>query len=340
MRTAIMGAGSLGIIIGALIAKGGTDVDLVDINKENVDSLNKNGARITGPLELTVPVKAYTPEDMRGQYDLVLLLTKQWNNPVALPKLVPHLHANSIVCTLQNGIPEESVAEFVGRERTIGGTVGFGAIWREPGVSELASTVEVLRNFAFDIGEMDNRVTPRLEAVSRILSHVGNCALIENFTGARWAKLLMNATFSGMSAALGCTFGDVLHNDEAMGYLARIADETVKTAHAQGVRLITMQGFDFNFFELQAADDLQTRLMPVYQRIWSKHATTKASMLQDLEKGRPCEVDCINGYVCAKGGEKGISTPINDHVVRLVRQVEQTKQLPTFTANLSTFAIK
>jgi 2-dehydropantoate 2-reductase len=333
-----MGAGSLGIIIGALIAKGGVDVELVDINRENVNALNTNGARITGPLEMTVPVKARTPEEMQGQYDLVLLLTKQWNNPTALPELLPHLHATSTVCTLQNGIPEESVAAVVGRERTIGGTVGFGAIWREPGVSELASTVEVLRNYAFDIGEMDNRLTPRLEAVSRVLGHVGNCALIENFTGARWAKLLMNATFSGMSAALGCTFGDVLENEAAMTYLARIADETVKTAHAQGVNLITMQDYDFNQFEMQSPGELQTRLMPVYQRIWSKHVTTKASMLQDLEKGRPCEVDSINGHVCAKGREKGIPTPVNDHVVALVKQVEQTKQLPEFTTNLSTFS--
>lgn len=338
MRTAVMGAGSLGIIIGALIAKGGVDVELIDINEENVNALNKKGARIIGPLEVTVPVKACTPEEMHGQYDLVLLLTKQWNNAAALPKLLPHLGADSTVCTLQNGIPEESVAESVGMARTVGGTVGFGAIWREPGVSELASTMEVLRNFAFDIGEMTNRVTPRLEAVARILGHVGKCALIENFTGARWAKLLMNATFSGMSAALGCTFGDVLHNDQAMGYLARIADETVKTAHAHGVRLITMQDYDFNQFELQEPDDLQTRLMPVYQRIWSRHMATKASMLQDLEKGRPCEIDFINGHVCVKGKKKGLPTPVNDHVVKLVKRIETTKQLPNFATNLATFA--
>lgn len=338
MRTAVMGAGSLGIIIGALIAKGGVDVELVDINKENVEALNRNGARITGPLEATVPVRACTPEEMQGQYDLVLLLTKQWNNAAALPGLLPHLHANSTVCTLQNGIPEESVAGYVGRERTVGGTVGFGAIWREPGVSELASAMDVLKNFAFDIGEMNDRITPRLEAVGRVLSNVGHCALIENFTGARWTKLLMNATFSGMSASLGCTFGDVLRDGRAMAHLARIADETVKTAHAVGVRLINMQDYDFNLFELQGPDDLQTRLMPVYERIWSKHTATKASMLQDLEKGRPCEVDFINGHVCTKGREKGVPTPVNDHVVKLVKQAERAKTLPDFATNLPTFA--
>jgi 2-dehydropantoate 2-reductase len=275
---------------------------------------------------------------MSGTYDLVLLLTKQWNNAAALPALLPHLHDGSTVCTLQNGIPEESVAAVVGRERTVGGTVGFGAIWREPGVSELASSMDVVKNYAFDIGEMDDRITPRLEKVAAVLGRVGHTALLENFSGARWSKLLMNATFSGMSASLGCPFGDVLHSPEAMKYIARIADETVRTAHACNVRLAVMQDFDFNQFKLESPDDLEKRLLPVYNRIWSRHVATKASMLQDLEKGRPCEISFINGHVCAKGREKGVPTPVNDHVVSLVKAAEAAKAVPTFAVNLPTFA--
>jgi 2-dehydropantoate 2-reductase len=332
-----MGAGSLGTIIGALITKGGVPVELVDVDKANVDALNAKGAKITGFMDLTVPVKACTPEQMSGKYDLVILLTKQWNNPAALPSLLPYLHENSTVCTLQNGIPEESVASCVGKERTIGGTVGFGATWRGPGVSELASTVEVVQNFAFDIGEMTNTITPRLEKVAAVLGHVGHTELVENFSGARWSKLLMNATFSGMSAALNCSFGDVLHNDEAMRALMRIADETVRAAHANGVRLVVMQDFDFNQFELSSPRDA-SRLLPVYHRIWDKHVKTRASMLQDLEKGRPCEIDFINGHVCAKGKAKGVPTPVNDQVVKLVKAAQDAKTLGDFKTNLPTFA--
>ncbi|MCX7915924.1 MAG: 2-dehydropantoate 2-reductase, partial [Verrucomicrobiae bacterium] len=137
MRTAILGAGALGIIIGALMTKNGKQVELIDANKANVDALNANGATVTGYLNLRQPVTAITPDQMSGKYDLVILLTKQTDNDKALPPLLPHLHEESIVCTLQNGIPEETVASFVGRERTIGGAVGFGATWLGPGVSEL-----------------------------------------------------------------------------------------------------------------------------------------------------------------------------------------------------------
>jgi 2-dehydropantoate 2-reductase len=332
-----MGAGSLGIIIGALISKGGVPVELVDVDTANVDALNANGARITGFMDLTVPVKACTPDTMNGQYDLVLLLTKQWNNAAALPALLPHLHDASTVCTLQNGIPEESVASYVGQARTIGGTVGFGATYRGPGVSELASTADVVEKFAFDIGEMTNTITPRLEQVAGVLNHVGHTELVENFSGARWSKLLMNATFSGMSAALGCSFGDVLYNDDAMKALVRIADETVRTAHACGVRMVTMQDFNFNDFALSSPEDRE-RVLPVYRRIWAKHVNTRASMLQDLEKKRPCEIGFINGHVCAKGRAAGVATPVNDHVVKLVKAAEADKTIPDFATNLPTFA--
>ena len=151
MKTAIVGAGALGIIIGALMTSNGKEVDLIDSFKENVDALNANGATVTGNLALHHPVKALTPEEMTGTYDLIFLLTKQTANETALPALLPHLHKDSIVCTLQNGVPENSVASYVGKERTIGGAVGFGATWLKPGVSELTSSMEAVEKFAFEI---------------------------------------------------------------------------------------------------------------------------------------------------------------------------------------------
>lgn len=337
MRTAIVGSGSLGIIIGALLAKAGQDVELVDIDADNVKALQTKGATVTGSMDLNVPVRSCLPGDMKGVYDLVLLLTKQVNNAAALPELLPHLGPNSTVCTLQNGIPEESVAAIVGQERTIGATVGFGATWQGPGVSALTSTMMALERYAFDIGEMDGAITPRLKAVQSVLGHVGTCTMVDNLSGVRWSKLLMNATFSGMSAACGCDFGTVLDSEQAMHFLSRIADETVKAAHACGVTMAWMQDFDFNQFELTPGRDLSA-LMPTYLRIWNQHRKLKASMLQDLEKGRKTEIAFINGHVCTKGQVKGLATPVNDMVVALVQQAEQSGKIPVFAESLRAFA--
>lgn len=336
MRTAIMGAGSLGTIIGALMARGGKDIDLIDVNRQNVDALNSAGATITGFMEVNVPVRAITPDEMTGYYDLVFLLTKQTYNHEALNQLLPHLYQKSIVCTLQNGIPEESVASYVGRERTIGGAVGFGATWIGPGVSMLTSPADTVKQFAFDIGEMDGSLNPRLERVKEILGLAGGCHILTNLMGIRWTKLLMNATFSGMSAALGCTFGDVLNDERAMVCVAHIADETIKVARASGYRLVKMQGVDFEFLELKDSGDIPGK-MDFYRKVWGPHGKLKASMLQDLEKGRKTEIDYINGMVCKKGREFGLPTPYDDMVVELVKEAEARGVVPDLETNIKRF---
>ena len=105
MRAAVYGAGALGTVLGAALTRSGADVELVSRDQEHVDALNRSGARITGLREWTVPVKACTPQQMSGRYDVILLLTKQMANTAALPRLAEHLAPDGIVCALQNGIP-------------------------------------------------------------------------------------------------------------------------------------------------------------------------------------------------------------------------------------------
>jgi 2-dehydropantoate 2-reductase len=329
MRTAILGAGALGIIIGARMAQNGQQVELIDSFKENVDALNANGALVTGFLDLHQPVKALVPEELTGAYDLILLLTKQTSNESALSKLLPHLHKESVVCTLQNGVPEESVASYVGKDRTIGGAVGFGATWLRPGVSELTSTMEAVEKFAFEIGEIDGVVRPRLEKVKEVLSTAGGTTILTNLMGIRYTKLLMNSTFSGMSAALNGTFSDVLANPKAMICVAHIADEVIKVCHGLGYRMVEMQGSDFELLELNSKDDIPAK-MSFYKKVWGRH-NNKASMLQDLEKGKKTEIDYINGVVCRGGRKCGIPTPFNDKVVELVKEAEARGSVNEFS---------
>ena len=329
MRAVIVGAGSLGTIIGALINEAGKQIDLVDAYKDHVDALNRSGATITGAIDLNVPVKAYTPDQLTGTYDLVFLLTKQTSNQETLSQVLPHLHPDSTVCTLQNGIPEHSVAAIVGRERTSGGAVGFGATWLRPGVSSLTSSYEAVKNFAFEIGEMDGMVRPRLQVIQQYLECVGKTEIRADLMGIRFSKVLMNATFSGMSAALGCTFGDVLTDPKAMTCLAFVADECIKVARAHGVRLVMMQGEDLELLELQSAAEIPSK-MPLYRKIWGAHTGLKASMLQDLEKGRDTEINYINGLICDKGRERDVATPFNDKIVELVTEAQKRRGVNHF----------
>ena len=259
---------------------------------------------------------------MEGKYDLVFLCTKQIVNKEVIGYVMPHMADDGLVLTLQNGIPEPAIEELAGKGRVAGGAVGFGATWIEPGVDMLTSPMSpAVEKFAFDIGEMDGKDTPRIHAAKAVLDLCGGTTILPNLMGIRWSKVLMNATFSGMSAALGCTMGDVLDGKESLDCVAHIADETIKVARADGVELASMQGVSFTQLELKDKADIANKY-DFYHKVWGPHKLLKASMLQDLEKQRKTEIDFINGVVCDRGRAHGIPTPFNDMVRKVVKEEE------------------
>ena len=144
MRTAIYGAGSLGTVLGAYLSKNGVEIDLVNRNRAHMEALRKYGARISGTVEMTVPVRAVYPEEMNGTYDIIFLMTKQQNNRETVTFLKDFLADDGLMVTMQNGIPEEGIAEIIGENRTVGCVVEWGATMFAPGQCELTSAPDSL----------------------------------------------------------------------------------------------------------------------------------------------------------------------------------------------------
>ncbi len=335
MRVAIVGCGAMGTVIGAYLNQNGCAVDMVDAYAEHVEALNKNGAHIVGTVDMKVPVTALLPEDMSGVYDVVFLLTKQTANDIVLPHLKKHLGPESTVCTLQNGVPEPYVASYIGEERTVGGTILWGATFMGPGVSEV--TQDLSRNdHLFEIGEIDGQIGYRIKKVAAILNHMGHTAVTDKLMNSRWGKLINNACMSGMSAAIGGTFGEVLDIEKARHCLSYLGKEVKVCAEAAGYELPillheqspeTLDICDQKMFEGN---------QEMFLTMYSDMRTAKASMLQDLEKGKKTEVNMINGFVSEAGKKYGIETPFNDTVVEIVTGIENGK-MPLSSDNLSQF---
>lgn len=336
MRIAILGAGSLGTIVGAYLANGGMDVELIDAYQEHVDALNQTGAKVVGTTEFHAKVKAITPDQKSGTYDLVLLLTKQLSNGTILRELLPFLHEESIVCSLQNGIPEENVASIVGAGRVIAGSVEFGATFMEPGVSSLTTEYAQFKKYAFQIGELNGETSDRIQRVKSVLDLVGGTHISDNLVGTKWSKLLINNAFSGLSAALNGEYGDILDDEVGIVSAVHIADETIKVGHANGVEFVKMNGFDIASLELKSEQDIPERIKTL-KYVMEPSRLLKASMLQDLEKKRKTEIDYINGVVSSKAEGTGIATPYNDLVVKLVQSAEETQTVPDFQTNIVEF---
>jgi 2-dehydropantoate 2-reductase len=337
MRIGIMGAGSLGTIIGALISKGTDEVELIDVYEEHVKALNEQGATITGTLNETIPVKAITPAEMSGTYDLILLLTKQVFNNDVVTNLKNYLRDDSVVLSLQNGVPEENLVSILGENRVVGGSVEFGATFKGPGVSELTTATEAFKGSAFQIGELDGSQTERVQQIKGILELVGGTKVTDNLVGTKWSKLLVNVALSGMSTALGCTFGDVLHDDVGVYSAVRLADETIRVGEAAGITFAELAGFNLGILKLAEDESNLPIAIGFARKAFEPQALLRASMLQDLEKHRKSEIDYINGVVATKGKELGIATPYNDLVVSLVRKAEEEKSVPNFEENITFF---
>ena len=326
MRTAIYGAGSLGTVMGAYLTRSGVPVDLINRNKAHVEALKANGAHVTGTIDLTVPVTALLPEEMSGTYDIIFLMTKQLNNRETVAFLKDYLAEDGLVVTLQNGIPEDGIAEIIGADRTVGCTVEWGATMTAPGESRLTSEPDSL---SFHMGGMPGIPESSLEKVRSILEKMCPVEIEPNLPGARWSKLLINAAFSGLGTVMGGTFGDVTGDPAGRELAIRCMKEVIDVGRAAGVTFAPVQGKDIVrlFYWTNPVKKAAAKLLlPVAMK---KHAAIEPSMLQDLKKGKPCEVDAINGVVCDRGRKKGIPTPVNSRIVSLIHEIQEGKRKPS-----------
>lgn len=333
MRVAIYGAGSLGTILGAYINKAGVEIDLINRNKAHVAALQQNGARVVGTIEFTQKVTAYTPEEMTGVYDIIFLMTKQQYNAEVVAGLKDFIAPDGVLVTFQNGLPEMQIADVLGEERVLGCTVAWGATMLSPGVCELTSEPDAL---SFSLGSITSKRSKHFNKVKELLEYMGTVDVEENFIGTRWSKLLINAAFSGMSTVLGCTFGEAAGPRESRHIVQALIKECIDVCKAGGIRIEPVQGKDIvKLLDYSNAikKAISFFIIPIAIR---KHAKLKASMLQDIEKGKLTEVDAINGAVSEYGRKVNCPTPMNDRVVEIIHSIEQGK-LTASSENLKLF---
>ena len=286
MRCAIYGAGAMGTVLGAYIARAGKQIDLINRNEKHIAALKEKGARIVGTVEFTQKVNALLPSEMQGKYDIILLMTKQRANAEIVTFLKDYLAEDGALCTCQNGLPEPKVAGIIGEDRTLGCAIAWGATFLGEGVSELTSDPSAL---TFSLGALGRG--NRLREVKELLECMGTVAVEENFR--RVAQRIMKACIDVAKAA------------------------SIKIEPVQGHKIDKL--FDYKGGLKKA---ISFALIPVAMK---KHAKLVSSMLQDLKKGKKCEIDFINGVVCEYGEKYGVPTPFNQRTVEIVHGIEEGK---------------
>ena len=254
-------------------------------------------------------------------------MTKQQHNKEVVTMLKDFLAPDGVLVTFQNGLPEIQIAEILGEERVLGCTVAWGATMQSPGVCELTSEPDAL---SFGLGAISANRSKHFDKVKELLEMMGTVEVEENFIGTRWSKLLINSAFSGMSAVLGCTFGEAATPKESRRIVQALIKECIDVCAAGGIRIEPVQGKDIvKLLDYKGSlkKAVSFFIIPIAIR---KHAKLKASMLQDLEKGKITEVDAINGSVSDYGRKVGCPTPMNDKVVEIIHKIERGELKPSF----------
>lgn len=327
MKIAIYGAGAMGTVLGALLAKSGEKVHLFTRNKSHLAQLQKTGATVVCSAEKTefcVPVEAFSPEEMTEKYDLVFLMTKQRENKKIAEFLKDKLTEKGVVCTTQNGLPEYALAEILGEEKVFGGVCTFGANFLGDGKTELTSLFKGMRLCVGGISERADTsvLVSVLKGVERVIGNPDFLSTTDNLHGMRWNKLCINAAFSSLSVVTGLPFGKIAKDRTLAKIVLPIMRECFSVMNAMGVKKEKMQGHDLEklfggkgFFQTQKA----LLLLPFAIK---KHKLLLSGMLKDVEKGRKCEIDFIAGAVVACGKKYGVETPYLEKTVEIVHGIE------------------
>ncbi|WP_375459680.1 ketopantoate reductase family protein [uncultured Enterovirga sp.] len=313
----IWGAGAIGGTIGAHLVRAGHEVLFVDVVVEHVEAIASGRLSIEGPIaSFTVGASAVTPGSIAGQHGLILLCVKAHHTAEATRQLAPHLAPDGALVSCQNGLNPVEIAGIVGRERTIGAFVNFSADWLEPGRIIYGARSNLV------LGELDGERTERVEAIGRILRDFEpDTDVSEDVLAILWGKTGY-ATLLAASALTNDTMVEFIGDPRMQPALTGLAREVLLTAVAEGVTPRGFQGYDPAAFlsgdPHAVAASIEANL--VFKR---RSAKKHSGYHRDLAvRRRPTDIGAQLAPVRAIARRHGISTPLLDQLVDLVRAIE------------------
>jgi len=308
MRVCIFGAGAMGTSFGVMLSRAGIACDFVSRNRDHVSALKGEGATILLPDEKMVcqSVSALLPEEMKGEYDLIVLATKQRENRSIAEQIKPYLKRDGALLTVQNGLPEEGLAEVFGANAVYGGVLSWGAELVKGGKVRISSDA------GFHVGVGALGAGERLVEIVDLLSDAFNVTT-GNLYELRFAKLATNACFSTLSVISGLPFGVLAKKYRRI--CMRLIRELFAVARAYGAKKLPLNGHDlFKVFPFCGGI-----LLPVALK---RYRHTYSGMLRDLEAGKRCDIDFVAGAAVKAAKRKGVETPYLERAVELVHDIE------------------
>jgi len=291
MQIIVLGAGAIGSLYGAKLA---ADNDVVLVGRpEHVAAINTGGLRIEGIESGTVRVPAATAITGIGADALILLTTKVVASAAALQPIASLIRDDTTILSLQNGLGSEQVARAAlgNRGLVLRGITQFGATFETPGtIRYMAAGYTVIEQHQ------------RSDRIAEVFGDAAlNCRVSPNIAAEVWHKTVFNCVVNPITAILGCEVGAIAH--PGLDRLKQLViDECIAVAATQGV-----------VFEVDFMHEINEIFAP---------SRNIASMLQDLHRGHPTEIEYLNSAVVALGEKHGVSCPVNAALTSIIKVME------------------
>ncbi|GAA08987.1 ketopantoate reductase family protein [Acetobacter tropicalis] len=295
MRIAVIGAGAVGCYVGGLLAHAGHNVTLLG-RAVHVDAIKANGLLLDMPDgSRRIEVDAVTDAADLSPADLVLVCVKSADTEDAGRELLPILREGTVILSLQNGVDNAEKLRTVTGHSVVPAVVYVAVDMKGPGHVGYHGGGRLL------IGSC-----PESEAIASAFTQAGVPTIIsERVLNALWTKLTINCAYNALSAVAQIAYTPMLEVEGVKAVMAQVVQECQDVAAACQVWLPETM--------LQQVLDI-AKLMP----------DQKSSTAQDIKRGRPTEIDYLNGYIVRKGAEFGIATPTNQALQVMVKLAEKS----------------
>ena len=338
-RVLVVGAGAVGSYIGGWLAHTGHDVVFTDAWAEQVDTINADGLRVEGPHEPFVarPRAFHLHQSQRlalePKFDIAFVAVKAFDTSWAARFAHRFVTDEGYFVSSQNCMPDGDMADAVGAERCVGLIMSSIAVRvGGPGLSQRAGTKRRrdMGHIVFRAGEHDGTESARTAELIEMLEPLDGGKTTTNLWGERWAKLCQNSMGNPVVGATMSGSATVASSPRGRELQIRLASESARVGLALGLEVVNFGG---TAPEKWAAASNDGEIYEELDNMLSENAGAGTgdwypSMGQDVQNGRPSEIDFMNGHVLRKGVDIGVETPVTASIVDAMRRVDRGELAP------------
>ena len=293
MKVAVMGAGAVGCYFGAMLARAGHAVTLIG-RPQHVEAVNRRGLYLDSKsFQEHVPMSASTDAAAVARSDVVLFCVKSSDTEAAGRQIAPHLGEKTVLLTLQNGVDNAERLQAALPQEVIPAVVYVA--------TEMAGAGHVKHHGR---GDLVIGASASSEAIAAQLIAAGVPVTVsDNANGELWVKLIVNCAYNAISAISRMPYGQMVEGDGVPAVMDDVVMECLAVAKAAGVIV---------------PGDVRASVPGIARAMKEQFSSTA----QDLMRGKPTEIDHLNGYVVRKGAALGVPTPVNRVLHSLVKLLE------------------